>query len=129
MSKPLRVLVVDDDEGFLEIASGLRRHSHELIVARDGLEALDMAKRHPPDVMVIYVMLPGVNGYELSRMLKEWAEGREDRHFPIILMTNRMHTSPERQHFVESWSQADVFCRRPKTVEQILSYIKQAMSK
>ena len=56
--------------------------------AVDGLEGLDKAKRHPPDFMLLDVMLPGCNGYEVSRLLKEWIDhDPHARAFPVILLT------------------------------------------
>ena len=75
MERNLRVLVVDDEPDILEtLEFSLARRGFDVATAIDGLEGLEKAKRLPPDFMILDVMLPGCNGYEVSRMLKEWME-------------------------------------------------------
>ncbi len=77
-----RVLVVEDDPTVREVASGYLR-SAGLIVdeANDGFAALRIAERTPPDLVVLDRMLPGIDGLEVARRL------REARSVPIILLT------------------------------------------
>jgi CheY-like chemotaxis protein len=80
---------------------GIRRSN----TAIDGLEGLDKAKRMPPDFMILDVMLPGCNGYEVSRMLKEWMDNDpEATIFPIMLLTARKVDSRDREKFIATWS-------------------------
>ena len=72
MDSSLKILVVDDEPDILAtLAYGLSLRGHQVTTAADGLEALELAKRVPPEVMILDVMLPGCNGYEVSRLLKE----------------------------------------------------------
>jgi len=77
-----RVLVVEDDPTVREVAAGYLR-SAGLIVdeATDGFSALDVARRTPPDLVVLDRMLPGINGLEVARRL------RSERTVPIIMLT------------------------------------------
>ncbi len=88
MDRALRILVVDDEPDILEtLEYSLEKRGYEVATALDGLEGLDKAKRMPPDFMILDVMLPGCNGYEVSRMLKEWMENDpEAKSFPIMLL-------------------------------------------
>ena len=80
MDKSLRILVVDDERDILETLDySLALRGFEVTTAEDGLEALEKAKRVKPDVMLLDVMLPGCNGYEVSRLLKEWMETTRTR--------------------------------------------------
>ncbi len=108
MDRALRILVVDDEPDILEtLEYSLAKKGYEVATALDGLEGLDKAKRLPPDFMILDVMLPGCNGYEVSRMLKEWMENDpEAKPFPIMLLTARKVDSHDREKFIATWSRA-----------------------
>lgn len=66
-----RVLVVDDDQELRGlVVNVLRRDGYTVIEASDGLEALDVAARALPDLVVIDITLPGMDGVEVTRQLK-----------------------------------------------------------
>ena len=125
MDRSVKVLVVDDERDILEtLEYSLELRGFAVETAADGLEALDKAKRNPPDVMILDVMLPGCNGYEVSRMLKEWMEGHPQRTFPILLLTARKVNTPEREKFIATWSQADDCLYKPFEMNDILEKIE-----
>ena len=81
----LRVLVVDDDADTLDSLSRLlSRCGHETRTARDGPEALAVAAGFRPDVAVLDLGLPGMDGYEVARRLRQDAELKR---VPLIAMT------------------------------------------
>ncbi len=68
-------MVVDDEPDIVEtLEYSLELRGYQVTTAFDGLDALERAKQNPPDVLLLDVMLPGCNGYEVSRLLKEWME-------------------------------------------------------
>jgi DNA-binding response OmpR family regulator len=84
MADPLRVLVVDDEVALVGvIASYLKREGFEVDVAHDGPSALDQARRTPPDLVVLDVMLPGLDGIEVCRQLRTFTDAY------IIMLTAR----------------------------------------
>jgi len=85
-----RILVVDDNQDNVEIiATRLRFRGYELLEASDGFQALDLVKANPPDLILLDVMLPDIDGYEISRRIK----GDEALpYIPIILVTARDST-------------------------------------
>jgi DNA-binding response OmpR family regulator len=125
MDQAKRVLIVDDEQDILETLDySLELRGFEVINAVDGLEALEKAKRCQPDVMLLDVMLPGCNGYEVSRLLKEWMEtDPAASEFPIILLTARKVDSEEREKFIATWSRADACIYKPFEMEEILDTI------
>lgn len=125
MERTLRVLVVDDEPDILEtLEFSLSRRGFEVDTAVDGLEGLDKAKRQPPDFMILDVMLPGCNGYEVSRLLKEWMDNDPQAvSFPIMLLTARKVDSREREKFVATWSRADTCLYKPFEMEDIVGAI------
>ncbi|MEW2413019.1 response regulator transcription factor [Streptomyces sp. NPDC046866] len=81
---PARILVVDDDATVAEVVTGyLRRAGHDVDHAADGPAALDVAARHDPDLVVLDLMLPGIDGLEVCRRL------RAERPVPVIMLTAR----------------------------------------
>jgi CheY-like chemotaxis protein len=82
-----RVLVVDDDQvirGLLEV--NLEMEGHEVVTAADGQEALDRVAESPPDLVLLDVMMPRVNGWLVAERLK----GADDTcHIPIIFLSAR----------------------------------------
>jgi CheY-like chemotaxis protein len=67
-----RVLVVDDDEVAAEtLAVVLESWGHEVHVAHDGPAALQAAQAHPPDAVLLDIRLPGMDGYEVARQLRQ----------------------------------------------------------
>ena len=82
-----RLLLVDDDA---ELARAMQLRfeasGFEVVTAADGLEALRMAREHRPDVMILDLMLPHLNGYEVCRLLKF---DQKFKGIPIILCTAR----------------------------------------
>ncbi len=69
------VLVVDDEEDLAElVGSYLRRDQFQVVIAHDGLTALDLVKQRTPDVVVLDLMLPGIDGLEVCRRLRQFSD-------------------------------------------------------
>ena len=130
MERALRILIVDDEPDILEtLEYSLSNKGYEVATALDGLEGLDKAKRFPPDFMILDVMLPGCNGYEVSRMLKEWMENDpEAKSFPIMLLTARKVDSHDREKFIATWSRADACLYKPFELDDVVNTISELAS-
>jgi DNA-binding response OmpR family regulator len=77
-----RVLVVDDDATVREVVvSYLRAHEHQVVEAEDGETALALQREEPHDLVVLDLMLPGIDGIEVCRQL------RQDGDVPVIMLT------------------------------------------
>jgi len=84
MSANKRVLIVDDDAKTVELVKlYLNRDGYRVLTAYDGIEALKLAREGHPDLIVLDLMLPGMDGLEVCRKL------REDSDVPIIMLTAR----------------------------------------
>ncbi len=69
---PLRILVIEDNAANLELMTYLlKAFGHKTVVARDGEQGLDEARRDPPDAIISDIQLPKLNGYELAAQLKK----------------------------------------------------------
>jgi adenylate cyclase len=90
MHHPPRILIVDDSEANRDILSArLAPHGYELMQAADGEEALAAARERAPDLILLDVMMPKIDGIEVCRRLKQDAELP---FMPIILVTARADT-------------------------------------
>jgi len=120
-----RILLVDDDPDIVEtLRWSLVREGYRVDVERDGTEALAAARRSPPDLAILDVMLPGLNGYELSRFLKaEMRDGSLAR-FPILMLTARRVSSSARVEFLSTWSAADAMLWKPFDLQRLLAEVK-----
>jgi DNA-binding response OmpR family regulator len=86
MAEPpeLKVLVVDDAPEFRELLEPLLRgEGYEVATASDGLDALDRVQRWGPDVIVLDLGLPGLDGIEVCRRLRQWSDAY------VIMLTSR----------------------------------------
>ena len=78
-----RILVVEDDPTLRQaLAFNLNREGYEAVTAADGEAALEMARARPLDLILLDVMLPGMSGLEVLRVLR-----REDRTTPVIILS------------------------------------------
>jgi putative two-component system response regulator len=102
------ILVVDDLEANVRLLERLlRRDGHRVLIARDGAEAIAQVERHPPDVILMDVVMPTLDGFETCRRLKE---NPSTRLVPIVLLT-AMQESGGRVRGLEAG--ADDFLRKP----------------
>lgn len=120
----LRILLVDDEQDIVDtVKYSLELRGFVVDVAYDGPSALVKARKGRYDVMILDVMLPGKNGYEVSRLLKEDAEKGMIDGLGIILFTARRLTNELREDFVSTWSKADACIYKPFEMEDLLDKI------
>lgn len=113
------ILLVEDDEAFREVlAYSLRREGYEVREARDGQEALQNAREDTPDLIVLDVMLPGLDGFSICRIL------RAEMDTPIILLTARMG---EMDKIVGLESGADDYVTKPFSTGELVARIRAVM--
>ena len=80
-----KVLIVEDNELNMKLFNDLlEAHGYITIQTRDGREAMDMARLHSPDLILMDIQLPEVSGLDVTKWLKEDAELR---HIPVIAVT------------------------------------------
>jgi DNA-binding response OmpR family regulator len=84
---PARVLVVDDESDITTIlALALRRAGYQVSTAGDGLQALEVIAQEPPDLVILDVMMPRLDGFDTLQRLRESAPTAA---IPVILLTAR----------------------------------------
>ena len=120
-----RILVVEDDEDIVEtVKYSLELRGFTVDVAYDGLHALRKARQDMYDLMLLDIMLPGKNGYEVSRVLKEEMEQGKIKPFKILVLTARKVDNPEREDFLSTWSRADEYMYKPFEIDELLARVR-----
>ena len=91
MAKPRRVLVCDDDPVILRLLEvNLELEGYDILTAHDGAEAVEVATREIPDLVILDIMMPRMDGYEACRRIKE---GPETRHIPVMFLSAKAQQS------------------------------------
>jgi two-component system response regulator MprA len=112
-----RVLVVDDDPKILSLLRrGLSFEGYQVTTAEDGLAALTVARDEPPDLVVLDVMMPGLDGLEVCRRLRAGAE-----EVPILMLTAR-DTVPDRVAGLDAG--ADDYLVKPFAFDELLARVR-----
>ena len=109
-----RVLVADDDEDILSlVAFRLERSGYEVLKAVDGEEALRLAIEEAPDLAVLDVMMPKLDGYEVTRRMRA---NEQTSRIPIILLTAR---AQERDVAAGFEAGADDYVKKPFSPQEL----------
>jgi two-component system, OmpR family, alkaline phosphatase synthesis response regulator PhoP len=127
MSEKKRILVVDDEPDFCAIVQGqLEKEGFAVELAYDGVQGLEKVQANPPDAIVLDVMMPEMDGYEMCNKLKS-DEKYVD--IPIVLLTAvASHVTSTRYSHRDGMStEADDYIAKPASAEQISESIKQLL--
>ncbi len=114
-----KILVVDDEPPIVDmLAYNLKRANYEVVIARDGEEALAQARREQPDLIILDLMLPHLDGLEVCRAL------RRERDVPIIMLTAR---DAEVDRVVGLELGADDYVVKPFSVRELMARVKNVL--
>lgn len=117
------VLVVDDEQHIRELLRmGLSMHGYEVMEASTGREALGMAEREQPDLIVLDVMLPDLDGFEVTRRLRRMAG--QQREVPILFLSAR-DTTADRVEGLRLGS--DDYVTKPFSIEELVERVRAVL--
>lgn len=115
------VMVVDDEPVLCNILQRiLEREGYRVITAYEGETALELVKQYKPDLVVLDIMLPGMDGRELSSRIRKIAESR------IIFFTARADLATT-EDFKDISEEADAFLTKPASIKKILSTVENTL--
>jgi CheY-like chemotaxis protein len=114
----MKVLVVDDSSINVEICREILEDEFEVITAGDGNAAVEAAKRHAPDVILLDIILPGIDGYETCRRLRALPAMRRAR----IIMLSAKAMPSERAGGLKAG--ADAYITKPFLEAELLEVIR-----
>ena len=120
MAEKPRILLVDDEPSIVKmVGKRLEVEGFDVLVAMDGQEGLAKAQAEHPDLIILDLMLPKMNGYEVCTMLKQ--DTRYQR-IPIILFTAKAQEKDEK---LGMECGADAFVRKPFRAQELLEHIRR----
>ncbi|HET91905.1 MAG TPA: response regulator transcription factor [Chloroflexi bacterium] len=114
-----KILVVDDEQSILDLLEyNLQRSGYQVVVARDGRRALQLAQEEEPDLVILDLMLPGLDGLDVCRAL------RREGGVPIIMLTAR---DEEVDRVVGLELGADDYVTKPFSVRELVARVKAVL--
>jgi DNA-binding response OmpR family regulator len=118
------ILVADDEEDVRELVTyRLTRSGYRVIGAGDGMEAFELATERTPDLMVLDVMMPKLDGYELTRRVRAEAALRS---IPVILLTARSQETDVDRGFEVG---ADDYLRKPFNPDELVARVRAVLGR
>ena len=117
--RPLRVLVVDDNvDTVLSFSILLRASGHDVFTANDGITAVQLASEHRPDAVLLDIGLPGINGYEVAKRIRQQPGGTE---VVLIALTGYGQDTDRQQSAAAGFNHHLVKPARLEQVKEILA--------
>jgi two-component system, OmpR family, alkaline phosphatase synthesis response regulator PhoP len=115
-----RILAVDDEEHMTNLISlHLRNAGYEVTVARDGTEALECLKHGAPDLIVLDIMMPIMDGWEVLKCVREDPEGAG---VPVIMLTSRSQNAD----IARGWQEGvDSYLTKPFNPLELVSLVRR----
>ena len=119
MAQKTKILVVDDEPKIrMFIRANLQARGYDVYLAQDGIEALEVAARVLPDVIVLDVGMPGMDGIEVCHKIREWADT------PIIILSVKEDEKIKVRALDEG---ADDYITKPFSLEELLARVRVAL--
>ena len=110
-----KILVVEDDRNLLDtLKYNFRKEGYNVVAAVDGAEALDVARREKPDIIILDIMLPKLSGFEVCRIL------RKETNIPILMLTAK---TDEVDKIVGLEIGADDYMTKPFSMRELLARV------
>lgn len=126
-----KILVVDDDSDIREaLTMVLESQGYQVITARDGVEGLACLKTEKPDLMILDLLMPKMDGFGVMKELRElrWAEFSE---IPILIQTAVREEASRRRYELETGVElgADDYIEKPVSPDILLARIKKLIKR
>ena len=111
-----KILIVEDDRNLQDtLAYNLRHEQYDVVQASDGLEAVEIARKEKPDLMILDLMLPEQSGLEVCRIL------RKEMTTPILMLTAR---SEEVDKIIGLEVGADDYMTKPFSIRELIARVR-----
>jgi DNA-binding response OmpR family regulator len=119
-----KVLVVDDEPESLKLFGyALHRQGYEVFVAQSGEEALESIRKYRPDLVILDIMMPGMDGFEVCRQIRA---DPEVQHVPVMMLTAKSGTEDKVAGFE---SGADDYLSKPVALAELFARVKVLLAR
>jgi len=119
-----KILVVDDQIDLVKtLQFALEFEQYKVLVSYNGEDALNQARKETPDLILLDIMLPKLDGYKVCRLLKF---DEQYKHIPILMMTAK---SQEKDKLIGKETGADEYITKPFDMEELMGKIKAYLNK
>ncbi len=121
MSNPI-ILVVDDEHDILDLVEyNLIKQGYDVIKSDNGREGIQLARKHRPNLILLDIMMPTMDGHQVCNSLKQ---DQELKNIPIIFLTARSDEKSEVKSLNEG---ADDYLTKPISISKLMSHIKAVL--
>lgn len=126
-----KILLVDDDPDILEAVSIiLEAQGHQVVTARDGIEGLAILKAGKPDLMILDLLMPKMDGFAVCKELKDprWAKYAN---IPILILTSVREEASRRRYELETGMELDVddYIEKPIAPAVLVQRVEKLLKK
>jgi len=121
---PKKILVVDDEVDLAEtVRFSLEMEGFNVLVSVNGEDALNQARKENPDLIILDLMLPKLDGYKVCRLLKF---DERYKHIPILMLTAKIQ---EKDKILGKETGADEYITKPFEMDYLMEKVKAYLSK
>jgi two-component system, OmpR family, alkaline phosphatase synthesis response regulator PhoP len=121
---PKKILVVDDEPDLVEtVRYSLEMEGYQVLVAHNGEDGLNQARKDSPDLIILDLMLPKLDGYKVCRLLKF---DERYKHIPVLMLTAK---TQEKDRLLGKETGADEYMTKPFDIDKLLEKVKFYLSK
>jgi len=121
---PKKILVVDDEVDLVEtVRFSLEMEGFDVLVSNNGEDALNQARKEKPDLIILDLMLPKLDGYKVCRLLKF---DERYKHIPILMLTAK---TQEKDKVLGKETGADEYITKPFEMDYLMEKVKAYLKK
>ncbi len=121
---PKKILIVDDEVDLVEtVRFPLELEGYHVLVSYNGEDALNQARKENPDLIILDLMLPKLDGYKVCRLLKF---DERYKHIPILMLTAK---TQEKDKILGKETGADEYITKPFDLDDLMEKVKGYLSK
>ncbi|MBU2600420.1 response regulator [bacterium] len=118
-----KILIVEDDPDIIDILKVTLEGKYKILEACNGIKAVNMVYEQNPDLVILDINLPEMNGYQVCRLLKE---DKNYQSLPVLILTSK---SQKRDRFWGMEAGADKYITKPFNPEEVLDCIEELLIK
>jgi DNA-binding response OmpR family regulator len=117
-----KILIIEDDETIVEgLADTLQFHEFDVVTAGTGKQGIALFQKQEPDLIILDIMLPGVDGFEVCKKIKQ-----SNKEIPIIMLTAKSQESDKLLGFELG---ADDYVTKPFSVKELVARVKAVLKR